>query len=231
MFRGHDLHRKVHCWSRSACRGGVLTELAIVVPLLLLPLAGIALDYTLALRDHELMMRAAAAGGRAAVELASSYKGSPDDLTADKIFDAAEAAIKDFLNSCDHTIPGDCDASVRRDLNYKINMRAQEIPVKIGNLPILGGLKISLTRAQNTSFLAGRLGKICAAMVVHLPAKEYLSGYRILRCGDQRLTNPLNENPYIPNPCGCRDVVVSDDACEQAPCGAGGCTYLPESTQ
>lgn len=208
---------------RSLTRGGVLVELAIVVPLLLVPIAAIVIDYTLALQDYDLMMRAIGAGQRAAVEYFARKDEMFNEITADEVFDAAENAIKDYLNNCNHAIAGDCDPAIRRDKNYKIEMREQDI--SFYSVYTLGaeGLKISMTRARPLSFLGGRLAQTCASAVVRLPVHPNMIMPRTFRCQDQRITNPLNESPYRENPCGCRVHVGKSDPCAESPCAGGGC--------
>lgn len=195
--------------SKTSERGSALTELAIVLPLILLPLLAVVTDYVISLNDYQVMLRAARAGGRAAMEMAkvTSLTANPGTDTSAIIFDAAESAIKDYLNGCNHLIPGDCNPAVHNEQAYRIEMRGQSFPDKAA-----GGIRVSLTRASSRRFFGGKITPACALIVYSFATMSRQDGEMQIGCNDERVLLPSAGQSSLPNHCGAREY-IQDDVC------------------
>lgn len=186
-------------------QGSALTELAIVLPLILLPLLAVVTDYVLTFSDYQVMLRAARAGAKAAFERAKSAGMEPDVDNAAILFDSAENAIKDYLNGCNHLIPGDCDPAVHNENAYRIELRGQGFPSSVAM-----GIRVSLSRIEKRNFFGGALAPMCAVAVFSFGHMSRVDGYPQIDCDKERIIVPPGREDSPPNPCGIREWYPGD---------------------
>lgn len=84
------LRRNLSRDSKNSSRGGVLLELAIVIPFVFLPLISGIVDYSLGFQDQMVRLQAARAGARSASRLS-------DGSTGDQLRDSAKNAARAYL--------------------------------------------------------------------------------------------------------------------------------------
>lgn len=237
---------------RSREIGAALVEFVIVVGLVLIPILAIVTDYSLGIGEYQKILRATERGVRAAQRLILSAPPNGPYPTTEEIFDAAENAVNDFLNSCNHLIPNDCKPDQHAERNYKLNIFRQDVDGMYLSAAIIDlarqvakdqtgdeinlpsrvhyhpGIRVSLSRVRSPNFFGGHLGSFCATSFVALP--RYLAttspGIYPLECDSIRYTNPLNEEPYELNLCGARRVLKREGSCAEIGQGKvpeGGC--------
>lgn len=197
-----------------------------MLPLIALPILAFVAEYSFAIADHNKMLEAARAGARAMHDRISQVPPQTEVLPAgSEILDVGEAAVNDFLNDCNHTIPGDCDPTLHKEQNYKINIYRQDMGVPEGEvinyLAYKPGVVVSISRVKGGGVFGFRLHDNCAAVWWPIPMYDGLIVKAPLACSDRRLTNPLNEQPYEWNSCFSPENTLSPPA--------GACLGSPEA--